>query len=731
MRTFTKFFLISFILLTGVNTLLAQAPQKINYQAVCRDNLGTIIANQSVNLRLTIHDLAPGGISLFQETHAVTTNSFGLVNIAIGGGTLVSGSFSAIPWGTGDKYLQVELDNGSGYVTIGTPQLISVPYALYANQAGSSGPAGATGITGPQGATGPTGAGIQGPTGSTGIQGPTGPSGPTGAGIQGPTGPTGSIGPSGPTGAGIQGPTGPTGLQGPTGLGINGITGPTGPAWTISTDNFNTNGTLAIVTSIPSTITSANAAWLTTGNASTLPATNFIGTTDAQPLIVKTAGSSAANERMRFLATPQVVVNGVTASTGDLLSVYGSGYTGAINTTANQTDYPINGYSTGTYAGIFGANTGSGQGVLGINNNNGSAVRGLGLGNAFGGIFSATRYGSYSYEIDSTTVGTGYYEGTTYVGAISDATSTVAASTNFYHFGVQGAFLDMGVGDGRRSGGTLGTNDAWAVWGCLGYLNSASVPYSVYGSNAYATGTGYTPNANIQYGIGSGFYGGVMGGWTRGEILGFTAAGSLYASYNLGNTYTSGVSADIITIGDKRMAAYSVTSPDVNVYKAGTALLQNGNATVTFEKDFTDMITPGERPVVTISPVGECKGLHIESISSKGFVVAENGGGNSNIEFTWIAIGKRADIKETPQLPASIADSKFDENLRNVMFNESNTERSATPVWWDGSKLRFDAMPASEGRAKKPMNSLLLKQRKAPVGKNIGAIKGTETKTTK
>lgn len=216
----------------------AQVPGKFNYQAVCRDMTGAVIANQSITLRISIHDLTPTGMITYRETHAVTTNEFGLVNIAIGGGTVITGNFQTIPWGTGDKFLEVEINTGGGFISVGTSQLLSVPYALYSersNVPGVTGPTGAQGPTGPQGNTGTQG--IPGMTGPTGIQGSTGPTGNQGlqgitgpAGVQGPTGPTGAQGLQGITGpAGVQGPTGPTGTQGIQGLhGVTGSTGPTG-----------------------------------------------------------------------------------------------------------------------------------------------------------------------------------------------------------------------------------------------------------------------------------------------------------------------------------------------------------------------------------------------------------------------------------------------------------------------------------------------------------------------
>lgn len=219
----------------------AQAPAEFNYQAVCRDNVGSIIANQAVILRISIRDLSQSGTVLFIETHSVTTNSFGLVNIPIGGGTLFFGTFSTINWGTGSKYLEVELstDGGISFNFAGTPQLLSVPYALYANQAnvaGVSGPTGATGDIGPTGTQGPTGAtGVKGSTGATGTQGPTGVTGSQGpTGVTGLQGSTGATGPQGPSGAdGVTGPQGPSGADGATGpqgpSGPNGTTGAQGP----------------------------------------------------------------------------------------------------------------------------------------------------------------------------------------------------------------------------------------------------------------------------------------------------------------------------------------------------------------------------------------------------------------------------------------------------------------------------------------------------------------------
>jgi len=238
-------------------TLIAQVPQGINYQAVARNTAGAVLQNQHLGVSFAIHDGSANGNIIYQETDTTTTNQFGLFTLVIGHGTPSLGTFSSISWGTGNKFLEVDYDpaGGTNYSSMGTTQLVSVPYALYAasagNGAGNTGPTGPAGANGSNGATGPQGpSGITGATGADGAQGPQGNPGTQGAvgaagqdglnGSTGPTGPTGvgggATGPTGPqgaTGAGMTGPTGQNGSNGttgPTGLtGQNGATGPAGP----------------------------------------------------------------------------------------------------------------------------------------------------------------------------------------------------------------------------------------------------------------------------------------------------------------------------------------------------------------------------------------------------------------------------------------------------------------------------------------------------------------------
>jgi hypothetical protein len=157
------------ILMTA--NVFAQSPNKISYQAVIRNTSNALVASSTVGMRISILQTSPSGTAVYVETQTPTTNANGLASIEIGGGTVVSGNFSTINWANGTYFLKTETDpsGGTSYSITGTSQLLSVPYALYAANSGSStpGPQGATGLQGP--------AGPQGPQGAIGPQGPQGP----------------------------------------------------------------------------------------------------------------------------------------------------------------------------------------------------------------------------------------------------------------------------------------------------------------------------------------------------------------------------------------------------------------------------------------------------------------------------------------------------------------------------------------------------------------------------
>ena len=136
---------IAFLILIylGLNTLcgFAQIPSEFNYQAVIRDDSENLIVNKDVSLKISILDETETGLVLYSETHVITSNFYGMININIGGGTPVLNSFSDIAWGSGAKFLKVELDitGGSDYSEVGISALSSVPFANHANTASGLG----------------------------------------------------------------------------------------------------------------------------------------------------------------------------------------------------------------------------------------------------------------------------------------------------------------------------------------------------------------------------------------------------------------------------------------------------------------------------------------------------------------------------------------------------------------------------------------------------------------
>ena len=125
-----------FLLLTLV--VKAQIPPNaINYSAVARNSAGLPIATTTIGIQITILKTSSIGVSQYSENHFVNTDAFGLFNLIIGAGAVQSGSMATIDWSIDNYYLKVGMDatGGTSFLTMGTTQLLSVPYALHAKTA--------------------------------------------------------------------------------------------------------------------------------------------------------------------------------------------------------------------------------------------------------------------------------------------------------------------------------------------------------------------------------------------------------------------------------------------------------------------------------------------------------------------------------------------------------------------------------------------------------------------
>ena len=386
-------------------SLYAQVPQGFNYQAVARTSTGIAVTNQAIGLQLSIRQGSSTGTIVYTETHSVISNNIGLLNVTAGNGNPTFGSFSAINWGSGIYYMEISMDisGGTSYSLMGTQQLMSVPYALYAGNAttGATGPTGAagsigsTGATGNIGLTGTTGAtGNNGPAGTTGATGNNGLAGNTGAtgnnGLAGAVGATGNNGLAGTTGAtggtGIMGLTGSTGPTGSTGL--VGTTGPTGSGGAPLNTDYNYGGagagrvitanagpvtinasgtgagamgllvtqsgtgTASIGASISGTGNAINAASTNAANTtSTIQATTNSSTLNNSALFGQTTGTARAiTGQVEVTALSDVAVLGNNLRTTGGIGVEGFGYNGVSGQSAQEFGY-----------GVFGSNTHTGS----------------------------------------------------------------------------------------------------------------------------------------------------------------------------------------------------------------------------------------------------------------------------------------------------------------------------------------------------------------------------------
>ncbi|HRD83358.1 MAG TPA: hypothetical protein PLL53_21540 [Saprospiraceae bacterium] len=136
-----RFTLLTLLLLPAL--AFAQAPQAFSYQAIATDNLGKELTNRAIGIRAAVLQGSPSGAAVWVETHAVSTDEFGLFTLSIGQGTPQSGTlpaFANIAWEAGPYFLRIDMDpdGGTAYNFVGTSPLLSVPYALYSQKSGSA-----------------------------------------------------------------------------------------------------------------------------------------------------------------------------------------------------------------------------------------------------------------------------------------------------------------------------------------------------------------------------------------------------------------------------------------------------------------------------------------------------------------------------------------------------------------------------------------------------------------
>ena len=120
------------ISILNISGLFAQSPQLLNYQAIVREDDGTLIIDTEMLIEMYILQGSTTGAIVYSESHTVTTNDYGLISLLIGDGT-TSDDLSSIDWVNGPYFLKTDIDG----LELSITQLLSIPYALYSEEAGN------------------------------------------------------------------------------------------------------------------------------------------------------------------------------------------------------------------------------------------------------------------------------------------------------------------------------------------------------------------------------------------------------------------------------------------------------------------------------------------------------------------------------------------------------------------------------------------------------------------
>ncbi|MCU7493538.1 MAG: hypothetical protein HF308_09670 [Ignavibacteria bacterium] len=377
--------------------------------------------------------------------------------------------------------------------------------------------------------------------------------------------------------------------------------------------------------------------WSLTGNLGINPDSNFIGTLDERALIFRTGGNAHENERMRILPEGGITVNSAGFRAGDLFAVYGRGYSGAINTTEGMADYPVNGYSTGGFSGVYGENTDNGDGVLGVNTSSGAGV--FGQNTSVGsGLKGASLKGFGAAGLTGSRGAAGV------MGRNKDSLGTGIIALGS---GLNTALLiegGSGISSAGKSIGLFSTaTDSISGTGILAggnSLDTLTMPLKgagVTGNGRYFGVTGFAHSDTSK----KEKWGGYFEASGAPDSYAFTGGSFGKTGYGI---LSSGTNAVMVKDGKgEHRVMFNPASPEVVLEDYGTGQLERGFSHVSLDSLFSRAITVDDvNPVkVFVQVEGDCNGVFVTNKTKEGFDVRELKGGRSHVYFSWHVVATR------------------------------------------------------------------------------------------
>jgi hypothetical protein len=302
------------------------------------------------------------------------------------------------------------------------------------------------------------------------------------------------------------------------------------------------------------------------------------------------------------------------------------------------------------------------------------------------GALSGGAYGIYgSGPLSMTTIGSNY----TPSGSLGGVKGNNAYGSS-YVFGVAG-FTDF---NNIRSGGCLGAYETGSVWGCLGYRSAAGTTYGGYfTTSTTGTGDGAT-KTGIYQSNGIAAYGELFGADIHGDIYGTFTEGARYGLFSKGDIYRTGLDVHLQKGQGGQAVLYTQVSTDVTIQTSGVAQLSDGRCEIVFDEDFRRVVSDAFPVVVTVTPIGESAGLHLARLGPDGFTVQENQAGRSNVQFTYIAIGKRKGF-ENPQPAAEVIVSDYLDKLSHGMHNDNDRTHRGEGLYYRNGRLMVGTLESA------------------------------------